>query len=428
MSLRLSKFGERFTRRTGALELMDDLGRAMSGEAAALMLGGGNPGRIPAVEQVFRQRLREICSNDEEYGRAFANYAHPQGENRFRRSLAKLLRSECGWPVDEDNIALTAGSQAGFFLLFNLFAGEGPDQSYRRILLPLTPEYVGYADLGLSENLFVSRKPTIQNLSDDLFKYRVDFNALQIDETIGAVCVSRPTNPTGNVITDNELDTLDQVCRSRGVPLIIDNAYGPPFPDIVFSDVEPKWNENIVYCMSLSKLGLPAARTGIVVARHEIIEALTRMTAILNLAVGSIGPRVVQPLLDSGEILRLSRDVIRPYYRERALHSAEWVREQLAGSVPFKIHKPEGAFFLWLWLPDFPVSNAELYKRLKAAGVLVLSGHYFFPGLAGEWAHKNECVRISFALDEGDVRKGIGRVGAVIKEIAAAGGASRMAQ
>jgi len=414
--LRLSKFGERFTRRTGALELMDDLGRAMSGETSAVMLGGGNPGRIPAVEDVFKRRLGEICAEDDEYGRAFANYAHPQGENRFRRSLAKLLNSECGWEIDADNIALTAGSQAGFFLLFNLLAGETASGAMRRVLLPLTPEYVGYADLGMNEDFFVSQRPAIQELPDDLFKYRVDFDNLSIDETIGAVCISRPTNPTGNVVTDNELLKLDRMCRDKDVPLIIDNAYGAPFPNIIFSNVEPLWNDNVIYCMSLSKLGLPAVRTGIIIARHEIIEALTRMTAILNLAVGSVGPRIVQPLLDSGEILQLSREVILPYYRNRALNSAEWVRKELAG-LPFRIHKPEGAIFLWLWLPGFPITNAELYQRLKLAGVFVLSGHYFFPGLADDWAHKNECLRVSFALDERDVRDGIRQIGREIRSI-----------
>ena len=54
---------------------------------------------------------------------------------------------------------------------------------------------------------------------------------------------------------------------------------------------------------------------------------------------------------------------------------------------PIRIHKPEGAFFLWLWMPGLPMTNAALYKRLKARGVIVVSGHYFFPGLEDDdWA------------------------------------------
>jgi valine--pyruvate aminotransferase len=413
--LRLSKFGQRFARRSGALELMDDLGRAMSGEQEVLLLGGGNPGRIPEVEAVFRRRLHEIAADDDEFGRLLASYAHPQGELTFRRSLARVLSSEYGWDVDAENIALTAGSQVGFFLLFNLLAGEQADGSFRRVLLPLTPEYVGYADLGVSEGLFSARRPAIESLPDDLFKYRVDFESLRLDESIAAVCVSRPTNPTGNVLTDAEIGTLDSMCRDADVPLILDNAYGLPFPNIIFTDAAPFWNENVIYCMSLSKLGLPGARTGIVVANEEVVGALTRMTAILSLAVGSVGPRIVQPLLDSGELLELGRRSIRPYYERKALQCCDWLRRELRG-LPFKIHKPEGAIFVWLWLPGLPITSAELYSRLKAAGVLVLSGHYFFPGLEESWAHRDECLRISFALDDDTVREGVALIAREIRK------------
>lgn len=42
-------------------------------------------------------------------------------------------------------------------------------------------------------------------LPDGQFKYHVDFEHLTIGDDIGAICVSRPTNPTGNVITDDEV-------------------------------------------------------------------------------------------------------------------------------------------------------------------------------------------------------------------------------
>lgn len=416
MTLRLSKFGERFTRHTGALELMDDLGRAMSGDEQALMLGGGNPGRIPAVEREFRRRLAEIVEDPDEYARAVANYSHPQGEGRFRRALAELLVTELGWDVTDRNIVLTAGSQAGFFLLFNLLAGETAAGAPRRILLPMTPEYVGYADLGITGNFFRSERPKINELPGGLFKYHVNFDELSIDESVGAVCISRPTNPTGNVITDQELEQLDRLCRARDVPLIVDNAYGMPFPNIVFTDAKPLWNDNVVYCMSLSKLGLPAVRTGIIIAREEIVDALTRMTAILNLAVPSVGPQIVEPMIADGSIIRIARDTIRPYYRDKALQGCEWLAAALSG-VPHKIHKPEGAFFLWLWLPGLPIPTAELYQRLKKSGVLILSGHYFFPGQAEDWRHRHECLRISVAQDDRDVKAGIELIGREIRSV-----------
>jgi len=421
-----SAFGERFTRPTGALELMDDLGRAMGGEGDVAFLGGGNPAKIPDVQALVRRRLREIADDGAALERMISNYAHPAGDLPFRRALARLLEREYGWPLTEDHIALTAGSQASFFLLFNLFAGRGRDGELRRLLLPMTPEYVGYSDVGVEDGLIVSRRPAIDELSDRSFKYRVDFTSLALGADVAAVCVSRPANPTGNVLTDDELGRLASLCEAAAVPLIVDGAYGLPFPSIVFGRAEPLWNENVILCLSLSKLGLPGVRTGIVVAHPDVVEALTNMTAVLNLAVGSVGPVLAEPWVESGEILTLGRRSIMPYYREKALRARDLLERELAG-LPFRIHEPEGAFFLWLWLPGLPIPSAELYRRLKAAGVLVLSGHYFFPGLDEPWAHKDECVRISYAQDDATVAHGLRVLAREVRAAFAADAAERSA-
>lgn len=409
-----SKFGDRYTRPTGALELMQDLGAAMDGEHSTLLLGGGNPGSIPEVQAIFRRRLTEIAASDESFERLVGRYAHPQGERRFRRLLAELLVREYGWDLTVDNIALTAGSQTGFFLLFNLLAGEFSDGSRRRILLPITPEYIGYTDVGLGEDHFVAQLPIIRELPDNFFKYHVNFDDLKVTSDIAAICVSRPTNPTGNVITDTELNKLDQMARAADVPLIVDSAYGLPFPRIVFIESTPLWNDNVILCMSLSKLGLPGVRTGIIIANEEIIAALTRMIAVLSLAVGSVGPVLLEQFLASGEILSLSRKLITPFYRSKALAACQLLQAQLDG-IPYKIHTPEGAFFLWLWLPGLPIRSAALYERLKNSGVLVISGHHFFPGVTESWPHRDECLRISFAQDDDIVERGIGILAAEIK-------------
>lgn len=412
--MEFSNFGERFTRHTGAVELMTDLGAAMAADEPPMMLGGGNPAHIPEMLAVFREQFRSVLDDGRDFRRLVADYPDPAGEQTFRHALAGLLRRECGWQVGPENIALTAGSQQGFFLLFNLLAGPQPDGVERRILLPLTPEYIGYGDLGVTADLFVARRPAIELLPDGLFKYRVDFAALEDVQDVAAICASRPTNPTGNVLTDEEVNRLRALSRRLDVPLILDNAYGLPFPQIVFTDATPVWDENIIVCMSLSKLGLPGLRTGIVVARPEIVAALGAMTAVTSLAVGSVGPVLVRNLVASGEIVRLSREVIRPFYARRAAQALGWLRAAL-GDCDWRVHTPEGALFLWLWLPRLSIPSAELYARLKARGVLVLSGHHFFPGLsespAEHWPHRDQCLRITYARDEDTVRRGIAIIG-----------------
>lgn len=398
---------------------MDDLGAAMASDDPPMLLGGGNPAHIPAMLELFRQEFTRVLASDREFRRMVADYAEPAGEPEFRAALATLLAREYGWAVTARNIALTAGSQHGFFQLFNLLAGEGIDGGSRRILLPLTPEYIGYKELGVTGELFVAQRPAIAELPDAEFKYHVDFDALHVEPDIAAICISRPTNPTGNVLTDTEMQGLASMARARGVPLILDAAYGLPFPCIVFTEARPYWDENVVLCLSLSKLGLPAVRTGIIVAREEIAEAIGGMNATMSLAVSSVGPVLLRGLVASGEIVRASQTIIRPFYQQRSRQALAWLHEALHG-CRYRVHRPEGAFFLWLWLPGLPITSAELYRRLKGRGVLVLPGHHFFPGLSGEWPHRHECIRISYTQAPETVRRGIGIIGEEVRKAYAA--------
>ena len=403
-----TRFGERMARPTGALELMADLGSAAAraGEADVRMLGGGNPARIASVEAVYRRRLAEIAADPAQFGRFIAGYSAPGGDLGFRQAVAKSLHDEFGWQLTEHNVGLASGSQAAFFFLFNLFAGDRTDGGRSRILLPLAPEYIGYADLGLTPGTLVAQPAGIRDLGDGFFKYFVDFERLEVPDDVGALCVSRPTNPSGNVLTLDELERLDALARSRRVPLIIDAAYGLPFPGIQHEQFAALWNPNVVLCLSLSKLGLPAARTGIVVADDSIIEALTAFNATVALAPPSTGPVIVEPLLRSGELASLCREHVRPHYARHCADAVAALRAACAG-LPLRIHKPEGAFFLWLWFPGLPITSDELYRRLKQRDVLVLSGHHFFPGVAQDDPHQRECLRLSYAQPPASVQAGI---------------------
>jgi len=91
-------FGEKLTSRSGILELMDDLGKAMQSPGEKYMLGGGNPGVIPEMDQLWRRRMEEIMANGDEFERGLGNYDTPQGKERFLRAMANLLNREFTQP------------------------------------------------------------------------------------------------------------------------------------------------------------------------------------------------------------------------------------------------------------------------------------------------------------------------------------------
>jgi valine--pyruvate aminotransferase len=49
--------------------------------------------------------------------------------------------------------------------------------------------------------------------------------------------------------------------------------------------------------------------------------------------------------------------------------------------------------------------------------VLVVSGHYFFPGLDEDWPHKEECIRVTYAQDDAVVEKGLSTIAREIHDI-----------
>ena len=63
----------------------------------------------------------------------------------------------------------------------------------------------------------------------------------------------------------------------------------------------------MVLTLSLSKLGLPGTRTGIVIANEQIAAAVASMSSIVGLANGNIGQAMLEPLVKSGEILSMSK-------------------------------------------------------------------------------------------------------------------------
>ena len=405
--------GGKLAGHSGILELMDDLGRAMTGDSEVCMLGGGNPAAVPAFAALVRERMRELLEEGDAFERMMLNYDPPQGNPRFIRALAKLLQREFGWDVGPQNLAITSGGQSAFFYLFNLLAGRFAGGRSKKILLPLAPEYIGYADQGIEADFFIACRPGIEwpaGAEGKTFKYTIDFAAVEkalARGDIGAIAASRPTNPSGNVLTDAEVARLSALAAAHGIPLILDNAYGIPFPGLMFTPAKPFWAPHVVLVLGLSKLGLPGTRTAIIVAPEQIASAVSSLTAVVGLATGNIGQQIVLPWVESGQILEFGPRFLRPFYEAKSRAAAAWAQEFFnRAGVDWALHACEGAFFHWLWLKGLPITSRELYERLKARRVITVPGEYFFFGLDDDWPHRHECLRLNYSRDAESVREG----------------------
>ena len=420
-NIHFSDFGEKLCGPSGINQLMDDLGKPLPVNIPVCQLGGGNPARIPEVEAVYRAQMQKILNHNDDFENLIGRYDAPQGKTSFIEYAADYLSRTYGWKISAENIAVTNGSQSAFFYLFNMFCGTytaDGKKTKKTIVFPLVPEYVGYADQSIEPGVFVGIPAGFSLYPDHTFKYYIDFEKLEryLEDTdnVGALCVTRPTNPTGNVLSDDEVHHLARLAAQYDIPLFIDNAYGLPWPDIIFSDAEPYWDENVVLSMSLSKIGLPALRTGIIIAQKEIINSISKINAVAALASGSMGQALAGELIGSGALVEMARNCVRPFYEKKSRFMQDCIHKYFAGT-DYAIHKSEGSIFLWLLLQNLSISTKELYGQLKKQGVFVMPGEYFFFGSPSDASlppvethpHFAKCLRLNYARPDAEISRAI---------------------
>jgi len=420
-NIQFSDFGKKLCGPSGINQLMDDIGKPLPKNIPVCQMGGGNPARIPEVEAMYRTQMEKILNHGDDFENLIGRYDAPQGRTSFIAYAAGYLSKTFGWNIGPENIAVTNGSQSSFFYLFNMFSGtytENGGKIKKTVVFPLVPEYVGYADQGIEDGTFIGIPAGFSLYPNHTFKYHIDFDKLELyledHDNVGALCVTRPTNPTGNVLSDDEVYHLAHLAARYDIPLFMDNAYGLPWPDIIFSDVKPYWDENVVLSMSLSKIGLPALRTGIVIARKELINAVSRMNAIAALASGGVGQALAGELIGSGVLVETAEKCVRPFYERKSTYMQECIHNYFAGTE-YYVHKSEGSIFLWLLMPDLAVTTKKLYELLKEKGVFVMPGEYFFFGTAPDGSlppvemhpHFTKCLRLNYARPDSEISRAV---------------------
>ena len=160
------------------------------------------------------------------------------------------------------------------------------------------------------------------------------------------------------MLTDGEMARLEALAQEHGISLIIDNAYGMPFSNIIYSDVTLNWHENIILCFSLSKICLPGVRTG------KVVKAVSSLNAIVNLSPTRFGAAIATPLLRDGRLKQFSDDVIRPFYRNQAQTAVSLLKREL-GAYPLKSTSPKARFSCGSGLKTCPFRRKPCTKCSK---------------------------------------------------------------
>lgn len=390
--------------------------RAHTGQQL-INLSAGNPLILPEVEQLWRDCTAQLLASPE-YGEVVCRYGPSQGYLPLIEAIVRDFNQRYNLNLTERNILISPGSQTLYFYAANAFGGYTTSGELKQIVLPLSPDYTGYGGVCLVPEALIAYKPTLDiDAAAHKFKYRPDFSKLSITEKTGCVIFSRPCNPTGNVLTDDEVKKIAALAAPYDVPVFIDSAYAPPFPAMNFTEMTPIFGDNIIHCMSLSKAGLPGERIGIAIGDERVIQVLEGFQTNACIHASRYGQAIAARAINSGALADISVQVIRPFYQNKFTVLENTLNEAMPDDLPWFLHRGEGAIFSWLWLQDLPITDWEFYQELKQVGVIVVPGSSFFPGLHEEWEHKHQCVRISLTGSDEEIATGMQRLAKVVQQV-----------
>jgi aspartate aminotransferase len=326
-------------------------------------------------------------------------YVASQGQANLRQAIADDYKNRLGvaWAKPE-HVLVTAGAKQGLFLLFDTLLEKGDE-----VLIPI-PYWVSYPPM-VKATGGVSKFVTTQ-AKNQYFPSIEELDAARSPKT-KALIFSSPGNPSGTMIQAESLKKIIDWCEKNQVVLIYDELYERLVLDkdqkhvcalAVINEAKSEW---VVSVNATSKsLAMTGWRLGYLLSHSENIKRLTAVQSqALTCVPGFIQDAAVFGLSRAGDFLapkveqyRVRRDVLIEGLKK--IPSLKWIY-------------PTGAFYLFL-----DVSEAIKKKGLSsdkdfAAKILEEKKVVVIPG--GSMGFPN-WVRLSFATNDDEIKKGIQRL------------------
>jgi aspartate/methionine/tyrosine aminotransferase len=333
------------------------------------------PGYPPHPEML--ERLASAAGS-----RACAGYGAIDGDAPLRESLAEELTAFYGTPFTAGDVAITAGCNLAFTMAMTVLAGSGD-----AVLLP-TPWYFNHR-MAL-ELLGIEAQP-FETRAEDRFVPDPEEMAAALTPRTRAVVLVSPNNPTGAIYPAHVIARIAEICRARGIWLVLDETYRdflpengmPPHP--LFND--PEWRDGVVQLYSFAKsYCIPGHRVGAVVAGGAFRAELAKVLDTMQIC----------PARPAQAALAWAVPALRDWRAgNRAIMAgrASAFRAAMAQAPDWKIDAL-GTYFAYLRLPEHAPDALAAAEALGArAGLLTLPGPFFGPG-------QQRHLRLAFANAE----------------------------
>lgn len=324
-------------------------------------------------------------------------YSSPSGLPELRRAVAAKTRRDSGWECTPEQVTITVGAKGAVFGACAALVDDGDE-----VLIP-APYWVSYPEIvALAGGVPV---PVPARFEDG---YRVTVDELEAARTprTKLLIFCSPGNPTGAVYTRDEVAAIGVWAAHHGVWVLTDEIYEHfIYGDGGFSSLPvaaPEAADRCVVVNSVAKTyAMTGWRVGWMVGPPAVAAAVARFQSHTISNVSNVAQLAAVAALDGpmDSVVRM-RQVFAGrratmYQRLRTLPGVE-------------VHEPQGAFYafpridLRRALPGRVLESTQQFAEilLEEAEIAVVPGEAF--GAPGS-------LRLSFALDEGDLVTGLGR-------------------
>ena len=231
-------------------------------------------------------------------GDARLGYADGRGREAMRAAVARIHTG-----ATADNVLITTGTSEANFLALTTLVERGDDVA---IVMPNYMQVHGLAR-GLGANV---REVWLHE--DEGWRLDLDRLRMAVTPKTTLICICTPNNPTGQILSEADLDGIAEVARRSGVWILSDEVYRGAELDGVESPSMWGRYERVVVTGGLSKAyGLPGLRIGWIVAPPERIDAAWAQKDYTTIAIASVSEVLAEAALTRREaLLERTRKII----------------------------------------------------------------------------------------------------------------------
>lgn len=344
-------------------------------------------------------RIREEGIYSLERGRTF--YTSNAGLKDLKEEIVKYLERKIHVSYDPADVLVTVGGSEAIDMAFRAMLDEGDE-----VLVP-QPSYVSYVPCAkLADGVPV----VIQLKEENEFKLTAEELEAAITPRSKILVMPFPNNPTGSVMTEEDLRPLVDVIIRHDLFVVSDEIYSELTyqGDHVSIASFPGMKERTVVINGFSKgFAMTGWRLGYVCAPKEIIEQVLKIHQYMIMCAPTAAQYAAAALLEDG----LSNDFAEvAKMREEYDRKRKFLYRSL-GEMGLECFEPKGAFYMFPSVESTGVDGETFVERLIHEYKVCCPAGIAF-GEAGYYH-----IRISYAYAMEQIEKGVERMAKFVKQL-----------